>query len=323
MFLSITFFSKSSYFLYFLKLTLIIEKTKFLFYIIVNPDMYTTLEYLEHHIKVQNSKKSPRNFFREIKLLVVIFVMSFVWMLLFTNAQLFFWIKDDAEVVDWNQKTITTDNSVSLMIEWEKEAKESLEKKQKELDLLVSQYENNFNIIEKSPSLTTEQDLKQNMKSYDFDFNLLPPMDRLIVSKINLDVPLVDSKYKNEVDFTQWNFNEELENGVVKYPTTPQPWTEWNTLIFGHTSQEWRQKNPYWTVFSKLSNLDQWDIIQIIRWWNLYEYKIIEKIIVVPSKVDSQFQKYQWIWWDYVTLMGCYPLARTDKRMMITAKRVE
>ena len=74
--------------------------------------------------------------------------MSFVWMLLFTNAQLFFWIKDDAEVVDWNQKTITTDNSVSLMIEWEKEAKESLEKKQKELDLLVSQYENNFNIIE-------------------------------------------------------------------------------------------------------------------------------------------------------------------------------
>ncbi|OQB42366.1 MAG: hypothetical protein BWY04_00245 [candidate division CPR1 bacterium ADurb.Bin160] len=69
--------------------------------------------------------------------------------------------------------------------------------------MLVSQYENNFNIIEKSPSLTTEQDLKQNMKSYDFDFNLLPPMDRLIVSKINLDVPLVDSKYKNEVDFTQ------------------------------------------------------------------------------------------------------------------------
>jgi len=284
--------------------------------------MYTTLEYLEHHIKVKKSKKSPRGFFREIKLLVVIFVMSFVWMLLFTNAQLFFWIKDNNEIVNWNQETISTNNTVSLLLESEQEAKESFEEKQKELDSLILHYENNFNIIEKTPSMTTEQDLQQNMKSYDFDFNLLPPMDRLIVSKINLDVPLIDSKYKNEIDFTQGNFDEELENGVVKYPTTPQPWSEGNTLIFGHTSQEWRQKNPYWTVFSKMPDLNQWDTIKLIRWWNLYEYKIVEKIIVVPSKVDSQFQKYQWIWWDYVTLMGCYPLGRTDKRMMITAKRV-
>ncbi|MCK9467134.1 MAG: sortase [Candidatus Absconditabacterales bacterium] len=284
--------------------------------------MYTTLEYLEHHIKVKKSKKSPRGFFREIKLLVVIFVMSFVGMLLFTNAQLFFGIKDNNEIVNWNQETISTNNTVSLLLESEQEAKESFEEKQKELDSLILHYENNFNIIEKTPSMTTEQDLQQNMKSYDFDFNLLPPMDRLIVSKINLDVPLIDSKYKNEIDFTQGNFDEELENGVVKYPTTPQPGSEGNTLIFGHTSQEWRQKNPYGTVFSKMPDLNQGDTIKLIRGGNLYEYKIVEKIIVVPSKVDSQFQKYQGIGGDYVTLMGCYPLGRTDKRMMITAKRV-
>jgi hypothetical protein len=58
-----------------------------------------------------------------------------------------------------------------------------------------------------------------------------------------------------------------LENWVVKYPTTPVPWKIWNTLIFWHTSQEWREKNPYWTVFSKIPNLDLWDEITVIRWW--------------------------------------------------------
>jgi LPXTG-site transpeptidase (sortase) family protein len=144
----------------------------------------------------------------------------------------------------------------------------------------------------------------------------------LIISKINLDVPLINSKYKNEVDFTQWNFDEELENWVVKYPTTSEPWSDGNTLFFGHTSQEWRQKNPYWTVFSRMPELDQWDEFKIIRNGKLYEYKIVEKIIVNPSKVNSQYQKYQESWSDFITLMWCYPLWRTDKRMMVTAKRI-
>jgi hypothetical protein len=33
-------------------------------------------------------------------------------------------------------------------------------------------------------------------------------------------------------DFTQGNFDEELNQGVVKYPTTPDPGTKGNSLIF-------------------------------------------------------------------------------------------
>jgi LPXTG-site transpeptidase (sortase) family protein len=177
--------------------------------------------------------------------------------------------------------------------------------------------------LEKSTVWSTEDLLKKNMLDYSFDFNVLPPTNRIVINKINLDVPLIDSKYKNEVDFTQWNFNEELENGVVKYPTTPTPGQAWNTLIFGHTSQERWQKNPYGTVFSKIPNLAEWDIIMVIWEWKLYEYKVVEKTIVTPSKVDEQYQKYQSWWKDYITLMWCYPLWRTDKRMMITAERVK
>jgi LPXTG-site transpeptidase (sortase) family protein len=136
-------------------------------------------------------------------------------------------------------------------------------------------------------------------------------------------VPLVDSKYKNKTDFAQWDFNEELENGVVKYPTTPEPGFDGNTLLFWHTSQEWREHNPYGTVFSKIPELEQWDMIKLIRDGKLYEYKIVEKTIVTPKNVNKQYQTYQEKWDDYITIMWCYPLWRTDKRMMVTAKRVK
>lgn len=277
--------------------------------------MYTTLEHLEHHIKSQKSIKKPINFLKELKMIVIIFIISFVGMLLFTNAQLFFGTQNDTEVVNRNTENMKVDNSISSIIETNTE-------KVKELNTIISEYENNTDIVEKYTAPSLESELKSNIKVYDFDFNLLPPTDRLIISKINLDVPLVDSKYKNENDFTQWNFDKELENGVVKYPTTPQPWFEWNTLFFGHTSQEWREKNPYWTVFSRIPELNQWDEIKLIRKWKLYEYKVLEKIIVAPKKVDTQYQKYQEGWKDYITIMGCYPLWRTDKRMMITAQRI-
>jgi LPXTG-site transpeptidase (sortase) family protein len=64
-------------------------------------------------------------------------------------------------------------------------------------------------------------------------------------------------------------------------------------------------------------------MIKLIRDGKLYEYKIIEKVIVKPSLVNKQYQSYQDKGEDYITIMGCYPLGRTDKRMMVTAKRIK
>ncbi len=277
--------------------------------------MYTTLDYLDSCIETQKKKTLPKRFLKEIKTILLIFAITSVWMLLFTNAQVFFSIdsKDQKSNIERNEKTVQTDNSISNQVNSSSEKKAELEK-------ILSHYEST-EFVTKETSETLQESLENKMKDYSFDFNIVPPTDRLIISKINLDVPLVDSKYKKESDFTQWNFDAELENGVVKYPTTPEPWKFWNTLLFGHTSQEWREKNPYWTVFSKIPNLDLWDEITVIRWWKLYKYKIIEKIVVAPKNVDSQYKKYQN--WDFVTLMWCYPIWRTDKRMMITAQRID
>lgn len=276
--------------------------------------MYTTLDYLDSCIKKQSKKNLPKRFLKEMKTILVIFAVTFVWMLLFTNANVFFSFDRGVENtnVEWTEETVQTDNTISTQVD-------DSTRKKVELEAILSQYDWN-EVIQKNTTETIQNSLELKMKEYSFDFNVVPPTNRIIIWKINLDVPIVDSKYKNESDFTQWNFNEELENGVVKYPTTPAPWKLGNTLIFWHTSQEWWQKNPYWTVFSKIPNLELWDEITVIRWWKLYKYKIIEKIVVSPKNVDAQYKKYQN--GDYITLMWCYPIWRTDKRMMITAERI-
>lgn len=277
--------------------------------------MYTTLDYLDKCIEKQRRRNLPKYLLKELRTVLVIFVITFVWMLLFTNAQVFFSFDKGEEKnnVEWTDENVQTDNTISTQVD-------NSAKKKAELETILSQYDWN-DVIQKETAETIQNKLEIKMKEYSFDFNVLPPTNRLIIWKINLDVPIVDSKYKKEKDFTQWNFDEELENWVVKYPTTPLPWKMWNTLIFGHTSQEWREKNPYWTVFSKIPNLSVWDEITVIRWGKLYKYKVIEKTIVSPKNVDAQYKKYQN--WDFLTLMWCYPIWRTDKRMMITAERIK
>jgi sortase (surface protein transpeptidase) len=112
-----------------------------------------------------------------------------------------------------------------------------------------------------------------------------------------------------------------LTRWVVKYPTTPDPGKTWNVLLFGHTSQEWRKKNSYWTIFAKIPDLQNWDNIQIIWEWNLYEYTVIDRIIVAPKYVNWEYMKYQS--GQFLTLMWCYPLWTDKNRLMIFAKLKE
>ena len=164
--------------------------------------------------------------------------------------------------------------------------------------------------------------LQQNLDSYDFAFNLLPPTNRLIIPAINLDVPLVESSVVNQKDFSETAFDSDLENWVVKYPTTPDPWEWGNAFFFGHTSQEYWKKNPYWTVFRNIPQLKENDKIQVVRDWVLYEYKVLKTVVVRPRDVNDTYVNFGEIWKEYITLMWCYPIWRIDKRMMIFAEKI-
>jgi len=171
-------------------------------------------------------------------------------------------------------------------------------------------------------ALDVQTMLENRLSYYSFDFNTLPPVDRLVIDGIYLDVPLVSVTSKSEWDFVKGDFDMELRDGAVKYPTTPMPGEWGNTLIFGHTSQERREKNPYGTVFSQLPKLQYGDEIKVVWKWELYKYKIVETVIRRPKDVDTEFQKRQAKDKEYLTLMGCYPLWTTKQRMMVMAERV-
>ncbi|MBQ5944980.1 hypothetical protein IJL65_00840 [bacterium] len=79
------------------------------------------------------------------------------------------------------------------------------------MDALVEQY---GNVVSMQQEVATDMDhyLQQNLDSYDFSFNLLPPTNRLIIPAINLDVPLVETEAHDYKNFTETTFDADLEN---------------------------------------------------------------------------------------------------------------
>ena len=83
------------------------------------------------------------------------------------------------------------------------------------MENLISQYEG---VVSVQQEVATDMDhyLQQNLDSYDFSFNLLPPTNRLIIPTINLDVPLVESSVVTYKDFTETSFDSDLEKETAR-----------------------------------------------------------------------------------------------------------
>lgn len=279
--------------------------------------MYQTLDDLEYVLTQPKSKFYKfSKVFKELKVLGLIFTVLFLWTYLITNAQLVidnfndhfssnevYWISDDSTTSSFDSSHLSANDNAT------------------EVENLIWKYEW---IVSIQQEVATDMDhyLQQNLDSYEFSFNLLPPTNRLIIPAINLDVPLVETNISDFDNVTETTFDPDLENGVVKYPTTPAPWEWWNTFFFGHTSQEYWKNNPYWTVFRRIPQLKEGDKIQVIWDWVLYEYKVLDTVIVKPKNVNDTYMNFGEEWKEYITLMWCYPIWRTDKRMMVFAEKI-
>ena len=279
--------------------------------------MYQTLDDLEYVLTQPKSKFYKfSKVFKELKVLGLIFTVLFLWTYLITNAQLVIDNFNDhfsSNEVYWISEDLTTSSFDSSHL--------SANDNAAEVENLIWKYEW---IVSVQQEVATDMDhyLQQNLDSYEFSFNLLPPTNRLIIPAINLDVPLVETSISNFDNVTETTFDPDLENGVVKYPTTPAPWEWGNAFFFGHTSQEYWKNNPYGTVFRRIPQLKEGDKIQVIRDWVLYEYKVLDTVIVKPKNVNDTYMNFGEEWKEYITLMWCYPIWRTDKRMMVFAEKI-
>jgi LPXTG-site transpeptidase (sortase) family protein len=281
--------------------------------------MYQTLTDLEIQSEYEQRRRSSNafsRFFGEFRIFIIIFVSLFLGMYLITNAQLLVDNFQDRFADHPTVQTLTpaeSQTSIAML--------ETYQKKAEKVEELIEKYGEVVS-VEQEIAPSVEQVLREQLDSYLFNFNLLPPTKRLIIPAINLDVPLIQSAVKPYEDFSAGDFDVELENGVVKYPTTPNPGDGGNAFFFGHTSQEYWKHNRYGTVFRNIPQLVQGDSIQVVREGTLYEYKVVSTEIVLPKQVNASYEKYASLGKEYITLMGCYPIGRSDKRMMIFAERV-
>jgi len=276
---------------------------------------YQTLEDLEY--QMQHTRTfSFGKIFNEIKVFLLIFLAIFCGTYFITNAQL---MQETFSDVIHNSEVKT-----SIIATLKEQTSEKIvtlkEEKEKNVRNLIKKYEGTIS-TEKTVSEDITKYLKSNLDSYDFEFNILPPTNRIISEEINLSAPIVESELKDKGE--EGIFAEELKNGVVKYPSSANPGERGTVFLFGHTSQEYREKNPYGTIFRNLPSLKNGHIVELVREGKLYKYEVIETVIVTPKKVNETYLSYAKKGGEYLVLMGCYPIGRTDKRMMVFAKRVE
>lgn len=270
----------------------------------------------EHYMNSQ----FKRSLWKEIRIFVFLFASVFVGILLFSNFNLFAanflaLFSDWPEVIaPIESSLIFEDKDIATIIDVG-------EQQEIEIQWLLKNYEKNADA--NTLTLSTEEFLQSHLMEYNFSFNTVPPVNRILVPSIGLDVPIIVSENMSQEDFIKGKFEDQLDQWVVKYPTTPAPWQEGNTLLFGHTSYVVWKDNPYGTIFKDLPKLKDSTLIQVLREWNLYEYKVVDLFIVMPKQVPAQYMTYQNAGGSYITLMWCYPLGTDNKRIMVVAKLID
>lgn len=104
----------------------------------------------------------------------------------------------------------------------------------------------------------------------------------VIIPKINVEIPVIYGLNSNEESTIQNN----LEEGVVHYPSTEVPGENGNVAIFGHSSNNIFNKGKYKFAFVLLHELKQDDIFYLTYKKKVYAYKVFTKKIVDPSQIE-------------------------------------
>jgi len=179
--------------------------------------MLTTLDHLEHHIHHRQKKNFFSSFGKEIKGFSIFFLIVFVINSVFVNAQLYQEaIMDIVTQLTGSTTTITDKNILGSFTNNDTEdtlVDQDFIQKKIQLDH-ITQSVNAMNTIKSNDFVAediTTNNLQENLSSYNLDFNLLPPTDRVIIPSININTPLLQSSFNKHIDsITKEDFDKDL-----------------------------------------------------------------------------------------------------------------
>ena len=143
---------------------------------------------------------------------------------------------------------------------------------------------------------------------------VVPGDPTISIPKINVFSPVV-----YETSVTEGNVQKALESGVVHYGNTPLPGQSGNSVLFGHSSNDWWEPGNYKFIFGLLDKLVPGDRFSIDYQSQRYIYEVTSTKVVPPTDVSvlnpSEVPT--------MTLITCTPPGTSLKRLIVTAKQVD
>jgi LPXTG-site transpeptidase (sortase) family protein len=169
--------------------------------------------------------------------------------------------------------------------------------------------------------LHTNNDLTNKIPALDVD--IAPPDTRIIIPRINQNVPIVpvpDEKlYDRDWDGLEEDIQESLKNGVVHYPGTKWPDEGGNFVVTGHSSYYPWDPGRFKDVFVLLNNVILGDRIVVFHNQKKYLYQVNDITEVLPHEVNVLGNTED----DRLTLITCTPIGTNLKRLIVTAEMVK
>lgn len=143
------------------------------------------------------------------------------------------------------------------------------------------------------------------------------PQPRLIIPKINVDVPVM-----YDVGTDNASQMKAMENGVAHFPipgANSHPGEIGNTAIAGHSSNDLFDQGDYKFIFAQLEKLKPGDTIYANYEGKRYTYVVTKLETVKPTQVDKLVYPTDK---PVMTLITCTPLGTALNRLLVTAEQV-
>ena len=141
------------------------------------------------------------------------------------------------------------------------------------------------------------------------------PEPRLIIPKLNIDVPVAFSISTDEV-------MEAMNHGVAQFMipgANALPGQIGNLVLSGHSAGDIYSSNPYKFIFSGLERLEDGDLIYVNYESVRYTYQMIRREVVEPTNVSALIYSAKK---PMLTLITCTPLGTSRYRLLITAEQI-
>ena len=142
---------------------------------------------------------------------------------------------------------------------------------------------------------------------------IIPPDPTITIPKLNVQAPVV---YDDTRDETQ--IETDLQNGVIHYAGTALPGQMGNSVIFGHSSNDWWEPGNYKYVFVLLDKLAPGDQFYVDYQSQRYIYQVTGSTVVEPTDLSVLNPTPT----ATMTLITCTPPGTSWKRLIVTANLV-